>query len=67
MTPRIVLTVIGTLVMIHGLAFLFGATDIAQMGIPDLDEKQLMVGTANCEIFAIFNFFLELFCFSYKS
>ena len=29
MTPRIVLTVIGTLVMIHGLAFLFGAADIA--------------------------------------
>lgn len=60
MTPRIVLTVIGTLVVIHGLAFLFGAADIAQKGINDLDEKQLMVGTANCEIVAMFNLFLGI-------
>ena len=60
MTPKIVLTVIGTLFVIHGLVFLFGAADIAQKGIDDLDEKQLMVGTANCEIVAIFNLFLGI-------
>ena len=36
MTPKIVLTVIGILMLVHGIAFFFGASSLAKMGVPDI-------------------------------
>ena len=41
MTPKIVLTVIGILMLIHGIAFFFGASSMTKMGAPDISNKLL--------------------------
>ena len=44
MTPKIVLTTTGIIMLLHGLLFFFGAEDMARSGVPDISEKALRVG-----------------------
>ena len=59
MTPKIVLTTTGIIMILHGLFFFFGADEMARSGVPDISEKALRVGIGLAEIVAITSF-LEL-------
>ena len=61
MTPKIVLTTTGIIMLLHGLLFLFGAEDMARTGVPDISEKALRVGIGLAEIVAIVSVFLGIF------
>ena len=60
MTPKIVLTTTGIIMIIHGLLFFFGADDMARSGVPDISEKALRVGIGLAEIVAITSVFLGI-------
>ena len=60
MTPKIVLTTTGIIMLLHGLLFLFGAEDMARTGVPDISEKALRVGIGLAEIVAIVSVFLGI-------
>ena len=60
MTPKIVLTTTGIMMLLHGLLFFFGAEDMARMGVPDISEKALRVGIGLVEIVAIVSVFLGI-------
>ena len=60
MTPKIVLTVIGILMLVHGIAFFFGASSLAKMGVPEISEQALQVSVGAHEIVAIFSVFLGI-------
>ena len=60
MTPKIVLTVIGILMLVHGIAFFFGASSLAKMGVPESREQALQVSVGAHEIVAIFSVFLGI-------
>ena len=63
MTPKIVLTTTGIIMILHGLLFFFGADDMARSGVPDISKKALRVGIRLAEIVTITSF-LELSQFS---
>ena len=44
MTPKIVLTTTGIIMLLHGILFFFGADEMARSGVPDIGEKVLRVG-----------------------
>ena len=50
MTPIIVLTTIGEIVLLLGLFFFFGAEYMARIGVPDISEKTLRRGIGLAEI-----------------
>ena len=58
MTPKIVLTVIGILMLVHGIAFFFGASSLAKMGVPEISEQALKVSVGAHEIVAMCSVFL---------
>ena len=60
MTPKIVLTTTGIMMLLHGLLFFFGAEDMARTGVPDISEKALRVGIGLAEIVAIVSVFLGI-------
>ena len=60
MTPKIVLTTTGIIMLLHGLLFFFGAEDMARTGVPDISEKALRVGIGLAEIVAIVSVFLGI-------
>ena len=60
MTPKIVLTTTGIIVLLHGLLFFFGTEDMARIGIPDISEKALRMGIGLAEIVAIASVFLGI-------
>ena len=60
MTPKILLTTTGIIMIIHGLLFFFGADDMARSGVPDISEKALRVGIGLAEIVAITSVFLGI-------
>ena len=39
MTPKIVLTTTGIIMLLHGLLFFFGAEDMARIGVSEISEK----------------------------
>ena len=60
MTPKIVLTTTGIIMILHGLLFFFWADDMARSGVPDISEKALRVGIGLAEIVAIVSVFLGI-------
>ena len=60
MTPKIVLTTTGIIMLLHGLLFFFGAEDMARIGMPDISEKALRMGIGLAEIVAIASVFLGI-------
>ena len=60
MTPKIVLTTTGIMMLLHGLLFFFGAEDMARTGVPDISEKALRVDIGLAEIVAIVSVFLGI-------
>ena len=60
MTPKIVLTTTGIIMLLHGLLFFFGAEEMAGTGVPDISEKDLRVGIGLAEIVAIVSVFLGI-------
>ena len=60
MTPKIVLTTTGIIMLLHGILFFFGADEMARSGVPDIGEKALRVGIGLAEIVAITSFFLGI-------
>ena len=60
MTPKIVLTVIGILMLVHGIAFFFGASTMAKMGVPDISEQALKMSVGVHEIVAMCSVFLGI-------
>ena len=60
MTPKIVLTTTGIIMLLHGLLFFFGAEDMARTGVPDISEKALRMGIGLSEIVAIVSVFLGI-------
>ncbi len=60
MSPKIVLTTTGIIMILHGLLFFFGADEMARSGVPDISEKALRVGIGLAEIVAITSFFLGI-------
>ena len=61
MTPKIVLTVINILMLIHGIAFFFGASSLAKMGVPEIIEHALKVNVGAHKIVAMRSVFLGIF------
>ena len=57
MTPKIVLTTTGIIMLLHGILFFFGADEMARSGVPDIGEKVLRVSIALAEIVAIISVF----------
>ena len=60
MTPKIVLTTTGIIMLLHGLLFFFGAEDMARIGVPDISEKALRMGIGLAEIVAFASVFLGI-------
>jgi len=60
MTPKIVLTTTGIIMLLHALFFFFGAEDTARTSVPDISEKALRVGIGLAEIVAIVSVFLGI-------
>ncbi len=60
MTPKIVLTTTGIIMILHGLLFFFGADEMARSGVPDISEKALRVGIGLAEIVAFASVFLGI-------
>ena len=60
MTPKIVLTTTGIIMLLHGILFFFGADEMARSGVPDIGEKALRVGIGLAEIVAITSVFLGM-------
>ena len=60
MTPKIVLTTTGIIMLLQGLLFFFGADDMARIGVPELSEKALRMGIGLAEIVAIASCFLGI-------
>jgi len=60
MTPKIVLTTTGIIMLLHGLLFFFGAEEMARIGVPDISEKALRMGIGLAEIVAIASVFLGI-------
>ena len=60
MTPKIVLTTTGIIMILHGLLFFFGAVEMARSGVPDISEKALRVVIGLSEIVAITSVFLGI-------
>ena len=60
MTPKIVLTTTGIIMLLHGLFFFFGAEDMARMGVHDISEKALRMGIGLAEIVAFASVFLGI-------
>ena len=60
MTPKIVLTTTGIIMLLHGILFFFGADEMVRSGVPDISEKALRVGIGLAEIVAITSFFLGI-------
>ena len=58
MTPKIVLTTTGIIMLLHGIIIFFGADDMARSGVPDISEKDLRVVIGLAEIGAIISVFL---------
>ena len=67
MTPKIVQTTIGTLILIHGILFMIGAGDLAKTGVPNISEAAFAMGKGAHEIVAMFNVFLALVLFSARN
>ena len=60
MTPKIVLTTTGIIMLLHGLLFLFGAEIMARKGVPEISEKALRMGIGLAEIVVIASVFLGI-------
>ena len=60
MTPKIVLTTTGIIMLLHGILFSFGADEMARSGVPDIGEKVLRMGIGLAEIVAIISVFLGM-------
>ena len=60
MTPKIVLTTTGIIMLLHGLLFFVGAEDMARIGVPDISEKALRMGIGLAEIVAIASVFMGI-------
>ena len=58
MPPKIVLTVIGILMLVHGIAFFLEASSLAKMGVPEISEQALKVSIGTHEIVAMWSVFL---------
>ena len=51
------------LILLHGLAFFFGAEYMARMGVPDISATALMMAKGVHEIVAFFSVFLAIVFF----
>ena len=58
MKPKVLLIVTTVLMLLHGLGMFLGASDAAQMGLPDLSADELNMATGAFEIAGMFNIFL---------
>ena len=60
MTPKIVHTAVGILILIHGIMFFLGAGEMANIGVPDISDEAFAMGKGAHEIVAMFNIFLAV-------
>ena len=58
MTPRIVLTVVGLFVLLHGALIYLMAADFAILGLPEMKGNNLLATIAMHEAVGFFSFFL---------
>ena len=60
MPPKIVLTVIGILMLVHGIAFFLEASSLAKMGVPEISEQALKGSVGAHKIVAMCAVFLGI-------